>query len=94
MKKLITIVLALVLCACTSQPKFVEGTSVQLGAYVPWQSNLYGVELLSYVNGCVVRTPTNMCYEIERQYTATNDWCWGMLKSTESSNTKVKLKEH
>lgn len=92
MKKIVTIVLALFLCGCSSQPKYVEGTSVQLGAYIPWQSNIYGVELLSYVNGCVVRTPTNMCYEIERQYSLTNDWCWGMLKSTESSNTKVKLK--
>lgn len=92
MNKLIVFILALLLCGCTSQTKFVEGTSVQLGAYVPWQSNLYGVELLSYINGCVVRTPTNMCYEIERQYTATNSWMWGMLESVESSDTKVKLK--
>lgn len=92
MNKLIAFILALLLCGCTSQPKFVEGTSVQLGAYVPWQSNLYGVELISYVNGCVVRTPTNMCYEIERKYSVTNDWAWGWLKSVESSDTKVKLK--
>ena len=92
MKKLIAIVLALMLCACTSQPKFVEGTSVQLGAYVPWQSNLYGVEIMSYVNGCVVRTPTNMAYEVERKHSVTNAWCWGILKSVEHSDTKVKLK--
>ena len=90
MKKLI--LAACLLIGCASQPKFVEGTSVQLGAYVPWQSNLYGVELISYVNGCVVRTPTNMCYEVERKYSVTNDWCWGMLKSVEYSDTKVKLK--
>lgn len=77
---------------CAGQPRFVEGTSVQLGAYIPWQSNLYGVELLSYVSGCVVRVPTNMCYEIERRHSVTNDWCWGMLKSVEESNTKVILK--
>lgn len=92
MNKLIAFILALLLCGCASQPKFVEGTSVQLGGYVPWQGSLYGVEICSYINGCVVRTPTNMTYEVERKHSVTNDWCWGMLKSVEYSDTKVKLK--
>ena len=79
MKKLVAAWLALCI-GCASQPKFCEGTSVQLGAYVPWQSNLYGVEIMSYVNGCVVRTPTNMCYEVQRNHCATNSWLWGMLE--------------
>ncbi len=80
------------LLGCSGTPKFVEGTSVQLGAYVPWSGNLYGVELVSYVNGCVIRTPSNMCYEVERSHSVTNDWLWGMLQSVESSETKVRLK--
>lgn len=84
---------AMLLAGCMSQqPKVVEGTSVQLGAYLPWDGNLYGVELMSYVNGCVVKTPTNMCYEIQRKHSVTNDWVWGMLKSVESSDTTVRLK--
>lgn len=79
------------MAGCSSSPKFVEGTSIQLGAYVPWNSNLYGVELLSYVNGCVVRVPTNLTYEITRSYSSTNDWCWGMLKTVERSDTDVKV---
>lgn len=90
MKKLI--IAAVILAGCSSAPKFIEGTSVQLGAYVPWQSNLYGVEICSYVNGCVVRTPSNMCYEVERTHSVTNSWCWGLLDSIESSNTKVNLR--
>lgn len=89
MKKLV--LAALLMAGCSSSPKFVEGTSIQLGAYVPWNSNLYGVELLSYVNGCVVRVPTNGTYEISRKYSATNDWCWGMLKTVELTDTTVKL---
>lgn len=90
MKKFIA---ALALCiGCASQPEFVEGTSIQLGAYVPWQSNLYGVEIMSYISGCVVRTPSNMCYEVQRNHCATNSWLWGMLESVERSDTKVKLK--
>lgn len=76
---------------CVSHPKFVDGTSISLGAYVPWQSNLYGVELLSYVNGVVVKTPTNMSYEVTRTHSASNDWCWGMMKSVEASKTEVKI---
>ncbi len=91
MKRLV--LAAMFLAGCMSQqPKVVEGTSVQLGAYLPWDGNLYGVELISYVNGCVVKTPTNMCYEIQRKHSVTNDWVWGMLKSVESSDTSVRLK--
>ena len=91
MKRLVLAAMFLAGCM-THQPKVVEGTSVQLGAYLPWDGNLYGVELISYVNGCVVKTPTNMCYEIQRKHSVTNDWVWGMLKSVESSDTTVRLK--
>jgi hypothetical protein len=77
---------------CGSVPKYVEGTSIQLGAYIPWQGNLYGLELVSYVSGCVVKVPTNVCYEIERNHSVTNDWCWGLMRSVESSDTKIRLK--
>lgn len=81
------------LAGCGTSPKFVEGTSIQLGAYVPWQSNLYGIEIVSYVNGCVVKTPSNLCYQVERSHSVTNDWAWGLLRSVESSETKVQVKE-
>ena len=79
MKKLIVIAALLALLGCTTQSKYVEGTSVQLGAYIPWSGNLYGMEICSYVNGCIVRTPSNMCYEVQRTHSVTNDWLWGML---------------
>lgn len=89
MKKL---ALALLLLAgCTSSSRFVEGTSVQLGAYVPWESNLYGVELVSYVNGCAVKTSSNMNFKVERTYNATNEYLWGMVKTREKTDTKVEV---
>ena len=91
MKRLVLATMLLVGCASQS-PKVVEGTSIQLGAYIPWEGNLYGVELISYVNGIVVKTPTNMCYEVQRTSSTTNDWLWGMMKSVESTDTTVKLK--
>ena len=90
MKNIIPL-LALV-CGCGSPPKFVEGTSLSLGAYIPWDGGLYGLELMQYVNGSVVRVPTNMCYQIKREHSATNDWAGGLLKSVEHTKTTVDLK--
>lgn len=82
---------AVLLAGCSSAPKYVEGTTLSLGAYIPWDGNLYGVELMSYVSGVVIKAPTNTLYEVSRTYSATNEWGWGLLKSVESSNTKVKF---
>lgn len=86
--------IALLLAAgCSApSPKIVEGTSLALGAYLPWDGNLYGVELMSYVSGTVVKVPTNTAYQIERRHSVTNDWAWGLLRSVESTATSVRFK--
>lgn len=90
MKK-VALVLLVLLAGCKSNNRFVEGTSVQLGAYVPWESNLYGVELVSYVNGCAVKTSSNMNFKVERSYNATNEYLWGMVKTREQTDTKIEV---
>lgn len=87
MKKLM---LAMLLMAgCTNGSKYIEGTSLQLGAYVPWESSIYGVELVSYVNGCVLKAHSNTCFTVDRSFNATNEYFWGMVKTVENVNTKV-----
>lgn len=89
----ILLVLIYVLCqGCSSNPKAVEGTSIQLGAYIPFDGNLYGIELMSYVNGLKIQASSNQSFQVERTYTATNEWAWGLLKSVEGSDTKVEVK--
>ena len=90
MKK-VALATLLLLTGCTSNSRFVEGTSVQLGAYVPWESNLYGVELVSYVNGCAVKTSSNMTFKVERVYNATNEYLWGAVKTQEHTDTRVEV---
>lgn len=81
-----------VLCqGCSSNPRYVEGTTLNLGAYVPWNETMYGVELVSYVNGIKVQASSNQSFQVARTYTATNDWLWGMVKSVEGSETKVQV---
>lgn len=81
----------LLLAGCTSNSKYIEGTSLQLGAYVPWESNLYGVELVSYVNGCILKTSSNTCFTVDRSFNATNEYFWGMVKTVERSDTKASV---
>ena len=92
MVRSIAIAACLFLLGCTSQPKYVEGTSLTLGAYIPWGGNLYGIELLSYVNGAVVKVPSNTLYQIEREHSSTNSWMWGMLETVEHTSTTVETK--
>lgn len=88
----ILVVLIYVLCqGCSSSQKIVEGTSIQLGAYLPFEGNLYGVELVSYVNGLKLQSSTNQSFQVSRTYNATNDWLWGMMKTVESSDTSIQV---
>ena len=89
----ILLVLIYVLCqGCSTHPKAVEGTSIQLGAYLPFDGNLYGIELMSYVNGLKIQASSNQSFQVERTYTSTNEWAWGLLKSVEGSDTKIEVK--
>lgn len=88
----ILLVLIYVLCqGCSTQQKIVEGTSIQLGAYLPFDGNLYGIELVSYVNGMKLQTSTNHSFQVSRTYNSTNDWLWGMMKNVESSDTSIQV---
>lgn len=60
-----------------------------MGAYLPFDGNLYGVELMSYVNGLKIQASSNQSFQVERTYTSTNDWLWGMMKTVESSDTRI-----
>ena len=88
----ILVVLIYVLCqGCSTQQKAVEGTSIQLGAYLPFDGNLYGIELMSYVNGLKIQASSNQSFQVSRTYNATNDWLWGMMNTVESSDTSIQV---
>lgn len=87
---LFMLALVLGLWGCTSSSKFVDGTAVSVGAYVPWEQNLYGMELIQYVNGTMLKTSSNIVFSIERDFCATNTYLWGMLETRESTKTKVR----
>ena len=47
---------------------------------------------MSYVNGCALKTSSNMCFKVERTYNATNEYLWGAAKTQEHTDTKIEVK--
>lgn len=82
----------MLLAGCTAQNRYVEGTMTQLGAYLPYDGQLVGVEVVNYMNGCKVTSASNCIFSIDRSFTATNDYFWGMVKTSETTKTKVDVK--
>ena len=89
MKKILIVGLILAM-GCASRTRYVEGTSIALGAYIPWEGNLYGTELISYLNGISVSTTTNKLLYVKHEAASTNSWLWGMMESSTSTKTEVK----
>lgn len=92
MVKALAVACAVFAAGCLQQHRLVEGTSLQLGAYVPWESQLWGLELVSYVSGLAVKAPTNVCLEVRRSCCSTNEFLWGMVKTVEASDSKIATK--
>lgn len=82
----------LLLAGCATPCRYVEGTSIALGAYIPWEGNLYGAELISYLNGVKYTTSTNKLMYVEHDYCSTNSWLWGMMDSVTTTKTKIEEK--
>lgn len=89
-KALVMLLLAL---GCTSNPSYKEGTLFDLGVYLPYDGGLAGLDIIQYLNGCKLICNTNFPFEIERKYSAINDYLFGMVKTAESTDTKVKVKK-
>ena len=79
-------------CGCTSNPKYIEGSTLQVGAYIPGESQLYGVEVLNWLNGCKVSSATNQPFSLTREYCASNTYLWGAAQLNEKTKTTVDVK--
>ena len=90
MKKVLAAILIATL-GCTTAPKYVEGTLTQVGAYLPFEGNIYGMEVINYLNGCKVTSISNLPFKVDRVYSSMNSYLWGMVTTTESTHTKVEM---
>ena len=78
---------------CTTGSKYIEGTHLAIGAYIPYESNLYGLEICQYLAGCYVKSGSNTAFTVTRDFCATNSYFWGMIETRESTHTTVETKK-
>lgn len=83
---------ALLVAGCTSRPKYVEGTNLSIGAYVPVSGQLYGAEVVNWLSGAKITCCSNQTIAVDRTYSSTNQYFWGMVKTIECSHTKAAVK--
>ena len=81
----------LMACGCAAKSTYREGDMLSLGAYVPWESSLYGVEIFQKMNGISVTMKTNKAFTVQREYSCTNSY-FGIIHVNEHSKTKVEAK--
>lgn len=91
MKRLLASAMLILMLGCTTGNKYVEGTMTQLGVYAPIDGSIYGCEVVNYMNGCKVTSISNLPFKVDRVYSATNSYLWGMVTTTESTHTKVEM---
>lgn len=81
----------LALCGCRAPNSYTSGTSTAIGAYVPYDGQLFGAEIVSYLNGCRVQCASNRTMKIEREFAATNSY-FGIVHTVESVKEKVDVR--
>lgn len=77
------------LCGCMQTgTRYLEGTSLQLGAYIPVSGQLYGVEAVSYVSGVRLSLPTNSNLTIARSSSTETSWA-GIFRQASTNRTFI-----
>lgn len=89
MKYAVLAALALLLTGCAhTGARYLEGTSLQLGAYIPVSGQLYGVEAVSYVSGVRLGLPTNSNLTVVRTSSSETSWA-GIFRQASTNRTFI-----
>ena len=82
---------AIMCCGCASNTRYCEGTGTQIGLYIPVSGQIYGLQCLNYLNGCVVNANSNHTMSVQRECSITNSY-FGCIETVEWSKTKIDVK--
>lgn len=77
-------------CLGRVQNTYVEGTSFQIGIYVPLNGTLYGIQMVNFLSGKRIVCPTNGPFKVESKHSMTNSTL-GVFDIAENNETKVGL---
>ena len=87
--KAVILVAALLICGCFSKSTlYTEGTKTTVGAYIPYDGQIMGCQIVSCFSGVSFST-TNGNVKISREHSATNSYLWGMVETVEFGKTRI-----
>ena len=87
--KAVILVAALLICGCFSKSTlYTEGTKTTVGAYLPYDGQIMGCQIVSCLPGVTFST-TNGNVKISREHSATNSYLWGMVETVEFGKTRI-----
>lgn len=67
---------------------YTEGTKATIGAYLPYNGQMMGCQVVSYLSGISFST-SNETVRISREHSATNSYLWGMVETREATITEI-----
>ena len=84
--------LLLVFGCVTKTSTYTEGTKATIGAYLPYNGQVMGCQIVSYLSGIAFST-SNETVRISREHCATNSYLWGMVETKDSTRTSIETGE-
>lgn len=79
----------MILCGCLSKSTlYTEGTKTIVGAYIPYDGQIMGCQIVSCLSGVTFST-TNGNVSITREHSSTNSYLWGMVETVEFGKTEI-----
>lgn len=86
----LAIALMMLVGGCRHGAAFVDGTRFRFGVYVPVDGQLYGLQILEYINGTACVT-TNSNMSVTRSHAATNSYL-GAVHTVERTETSARVR--
>lgn len=92
MFKTLLVICLLLAAGCLGRVEntYVEGTSFQVGLYIPLNGTLYGIQMVNFLSGKRIVCPTNGSFKVESEHFMSNS-ALGVFDIVEDNETKVNL---
>ena len=82
----------LTVAGCASTSRYIEGQSLSIGLYAPFDGQIYGLDLLEWINGIYVKAGSNTTFAVKRTVISTNDY-FGIVHIRERIETELETKK-
>lgn len=74
LRSIVAVVLLSIPLGCRNQCQntYIEGTSLTLGLYIPYNGNIYGIQALNYLSGKKIQLHTNQQFKVSSEHSISN----------------------